>query len=231
MIRKNQRPFNFTDRQIARLQQIYCRLRTVNREANCQLRRIGCEILSDVQYRRAGKDLRALAIRMDSLVGYRQEILAAGRRQQPSLIELVITTSCQKCSENGRVPTYNDDENRERAAREALKQGPECQKQLDDLLALALRIDESQSCKFRCDPPVTFFAALKRLTGAGQRQYRCLQDTVPKSAARIEVLHQFEKCNSCGEVITDDDNQINTDQDLCGNYSNHHSINKGENHE
>ena len=119
MIRKNQRPFNFTAPQIARLQQIYRRLRAVNREAICELRRIGCEILSDNQYRRAGKDLRALAIRMDSLMGDRREILAAGQKQRPQIFNLVLTTSCQKCSENGRVPTHNDDENGERASREA----------------------------------------------------------------------------------------------------------------
>ena len=72
---------------------------------------------------------------------------------------------------------------------------------------------------------MTLFAALKRLTGAGQRQQRHLQDTFPKPAARIEVLQEFEKCNSCGEVIKDDDNHIYTYEDLRSDYSNK---NRGE---
>jgi hypothetical protein len=47
MIRKSERPFNFTDRQIAHLKHIHPRLRTLNRYAICELRRIGWAILTD----------------------------------------------------------------------------------------------------------------------------------------------------------------------------------------
>ena len=92
MIRKSERPFNFSDEQIAHLKHIHPRLRTLNRYAICELRRIGWAILTDAQYRDSGKFLGTLSIRMNTLVRARDGILSAGQNQQPQLIEIVINS-------------------------------------------------------------------------------------------------------------------------------------------
>jgi hypothetical protein len=214
MIRKSERPCNFTDRQIAQLKQIHSRLRTLNRNAICELRRISRTVLNQTQYREAGESFGTLAIRMISLLRVHQEILSAGHKQEPQLIQVLPVTCCNKCSENGAVRTKDEEETGEAASREVLNQDPACQQEIEALLELVFRIDESVSRTYRRAPPRAFFLGLKNLTGGVLRQQRQFRETAITQGPRIEVLEMFDTCDSCGAAIKNDENQINTDKDL-----------------
>jgi hypothetical protein len=214
MIRKSERPFNFTDSQIEQLKRIYRGLRKLYRQATCDLQRISRTVLNQTQYREAGKSLGTLAIRMISLLRVRQEILLAGQKQEPQLIQLVIDASCAECSENDTVRINDDEETGEAASREVLNQDPECQKEIEALLELVFRIDESVSCTSRRAPPRAFFLGLKSLTGGLLRQQKHFRETAITQGPRIKVMEMFDTCNSCGAAIKNDENQINTDKDL-----------------
>ena len=169
MIRKSERPFNFTDRQIAQLKQIHPRLRTLNRNAIGELRRIGWTTSTDGQYRKIGKSLETLSIRIKHFLRARQEILSAGQNQQPQLIEVVVSSFCDQCD---GLRARGSDDNGEAASREALQQDPACHEELEILLDLLLKTDEDVTRRSRRAPPPQFFLGLKSLTQAVQRQQR-----------------------------------------------------------
>lgn len=136
MIRKRERPFNFTDRQIAQLKKIYAGLRTLNRKARFELRRIGWSTLNDAQYRDTGKSLEALSMRINNFLRTLEGILSAGQNQQPQLFEIVIGSRCDRCA---GLRARDGDDNGEAASREALQQDPACQEELEIWLDLLLK--------------------------------------------------------------------------------------------
>jgi hypothetical protein len=220
MIRKSERAFNFTDRQVAHLKQIRRSLRTLNHQATCELRRIRRTVLNHTGYREAGESLGTLAIRMISLLRVRQEVLSAGHKQEPQLNQVVIDTCCNKCSENDAVRTKDEEETGEAASREVLNQDPACQQEIEALLELAFRTDEYVSRTYRRAPPRAFFLGLQSLTGGVLRQQRQFRQTAITQGPRIEVLEMFDTCNTCGAAIKDNENEISTDKDLRGDYFN-----------
>jgi hypothetical protein len=169
MLRKDQRRFSFTDWQILQLKQSIRRLHKLNRDAFGELRRVG----------------RMLATRMISALRLRQEILTAGREQQPVRIEVIVGLACEPCAAD-RQFTEPDDES---VSREALKEDPARQTEIETLLDLAQRTEErlSARCKSRRIPPAAFFRGIGRLTLALLRQQRHLRDTAPRQTTEIKV--------------------------------------------
>jgi hypothetical protein len=218
MIRKSERPFNFTDRQIAQLKQIHPRLRTLNRNAICELRRIGWTTLTDAQYRDIGKSLETLSIRINNFLRARQGILSAGQNQQPQLIEIVIGSICDKCD---GLRARDGDDNGEAASREALQQDPAYQEELEILLDLLLKTDEDVTRRSRRAPPRPFFLGLKSMTEAVQRQQRHFRMTTIAQRPSIKVLEMpNDVCDRCGEPTKDVEWENSPDTDLQSNHPN-----------
>ena len=88
MIHKSERPFNFTDRQIAQLKKIHAGLRTLNRTARFELRRIGCNTSTDGQYRKIGKSLETLSIRIKNFLGTARRSFQPARISNPNSSKL-----------------------------------------------------------------------------------------------------------------------------------------------
>jgi hypothetical protein len=128
MLRKNQRSCLLNEFQLRLFKWTNERLTRLNRAAFCELRRIRSRHLSNRQCSEAGEVFRTIAIQMISTLQLRQEILIAGREQQPQQILLVIGTRCETCAEN-RGPSNADDE--ESASREALEQDSGLQTEID----------------------------------------------------------------------------------------------------
>lgn len=103
VIRKNQRPFNFTEQQRRQLKRTIPSLRKLNRAAHRKLRRIGCTDLTHKQCCEAGDTLGIIAIQMNSVLRVRTGILIAGRRQQATLIVFSFGLQCDRCSKNKDV--------------------------------------------------------------------------------------------------------------------------------
>ncbi len=110
MIRKDQRPFNFTDWHVQQLTRSTRSLRRINRAALCELRRIEGTDLTHTQYREAGESVGIMAIRMTLLLRLRQEILVAGREQQQQLIQLIFSSYCENCTESRSLRKPDCDE-------------------------------------------------------------------------------------------------------------------------
>jgi hypothetical protein len=161
MLRKNQRPFTFTDRQKQQLKGISHDLRKFNRIARGQLRRIGHLNLTPRQYCEAGEFLGIVATRMTSALRFRKAILRAGRQQQPLRIVMHFDTLCDHCSESGQVTGHDDDDE---TTREALKQDPAHLSEVDSLLELTSRIEELVSTRsaLRGPPLGAFFRRVSR---------------------------------------------------------------------
>jgi hypothetical protein len=205
MIRKNQRPFDFTDRQILQLKRSNRSLRKLNRDALGELQRVGGRALTRTQCREAGESLGILAIRMITMVRILQETLVAGRENEVQLIQVIFSLYCENCSKNGPLERPDDDE---AASREALKQDPAWQTEIDSLLNLAQRIEQrvSARCKSRGRSPSTFSRGISRLTSALLRQQRHLRNTTLKHGPEIEVLElDSDTCVDCQTPIKDDD--------------------------
>ena len=102
MIRKDQRPFCFTDWQGQQLKRIDHSLRRLNRDALDELREIGRTTLTHSQYQKEARRIATIAIRMTSALRVHEEILASGREQEPETIEFRLVPNCENCEENGR---------------------------------------------------------------------------------------------------------------------------------
>jgi hypothetical protein len=141
---------------------------------------------------------------MISTLQLRQEILIAGREQQPQQILLVIGTRCETCAEN-RGPSNADDE--ESASREALEQDSGLQTEIDSLLELVCQTEErvSQRQRSRGDPPRRFFEGISRLRSALLKQHRHLRDIAARQTPEIEVQIDFSTCKHCRKPMKNED--------------------------
>jgi hypothetical protein len=204
MIRKNQRPLNFTDSQVQQLGRNKHSLRKLNRVALGALRRIRSTALTNRQYRDAGDSFSRMADQMMSALRVRRELIAAGRERLPDRIELIFGGMCDACWEN-KLRTKRDDH--EPNSREALKQDPAHLAELEFLLELALRVQARVSV--RCEPghapPRAFFSGIRRLILAVLRQQRELRETAPKHEPEIKVLECPSHCINCHQLGTLDE--------------------------
>jgi hypothetical protein len=134
-----------------------------------------------------------VATRMTSALRFRQEILTAGRQQQPLRIVLRFGMQCRNCSEREQLPVHDDDE----TTREALKQDPAHQTEITSLLELTSRIEELVSTRstLRGAPLNAFFRQVSRFRRAVLKQQRDFQATALRQTTEIEIEHQDEDPN------------------------------------
>jgi hypothetical protein len=199
MIRKNQRPFNFTDWQVQQLNRTNYTMRQLNRIARDVLRRIGHLYLTPRQYREAVTSLATVTIRMTSALQFREAILTAARQQQLQLIVLHFGSS-----ESEELTAHDDDE----TACEVLKQHPAHQTEIASLLELTSRIEELVSTRstLRRASLNAFFQRVSRFRLAVLKQQRDLQATSARQTTEIklEYEHEFEDEDPNGFGICDD---------------------------
>jgi hypothetical protein len=143
---------------------------------------------------------------MVSTLQLRQEIVIAGREQQPQQILVVIRWRCATCAERRR-PNNRDDE--QSASREALEVDPEYQTEIDSLLELVCQTEErvSECQRSRGAPPRAFFEGISRLTSALLRQQRHLRDIAARQTPEIEVQHETGGCMHCRKPMKNEDAQ------------------------
>ena len=203
MLRKNQSPLLFTQWQLQQIKNTNRKLRELNRDAFRELQRVGYPGLTTARYRVAGHSLRIVALRMISALGFLQHILTADREQQSIRLRVRFVTPCD-CREGNRQLTRSDDD--EANSREALKQDPELQTEIDYLLRLAHRTEELvlARCKSRGSAlPLAFLVGMSRLKCAVLQQQRQLRAMGLQSAPLIEL--EFDRgpeiCPSCHKVL------------------------------
>ena len=195
MIRKDQRPFCFTDWQGQQLKRTDHSLRKLNRDALDELRHVGRTALTYAQYQARAERVATVAIRMISALRVREEILASGREQEPETILVEFLPNCTNCEENGLLEKPDRDED---ASLQARMQDPTYQKEVEDLVELALRTEERVSARWksRRTPPRALFVAINRLTSAVLRQQQMLRRNALKRAPNVKVIHT-DTCPHC----------------------------------
>jgi len=174
-------------------------LRTLNRSALSQLEHVRDSYLSKKQYRDAADSFETLAIRMNSVLQFRDELTTGGRAQAPEVVYLIIGTICPDCVEPLEEPPNEGSE--------FLKLDRTQLAEIDCLLELAYHTE--QRVLARCTWPGTllkaFITGLSRLTRALLRQRRHLQDTAPDQGTRIEVqVKRGGECGRCGKRLPDE---------------------------
>ncbi len=150
MLRKYQSPLLFTQWQLQQIENTNRKLRALNRDAFRELQRIGYPGVTTARYRVAGHSLRIVALRMISALGFLQHILTADREQQSIRLRVRFVTPCD-CEGNRQLTRSDDDEAN---SREALKQDPELQTEIDNLLGLAHRSSSLHRIHLRRSPPL-----------------------------------------------------------------------------
>lgn len=192
MLRKNQKPFYFTNEQEKQLETNNLGLRKLNRIAREQLRRIGHIGITPTQYREAGVSLGLLATRMSSALRLRQQILSAGQ-QQPSLTVIHFEPFCE-CPESRRLREHRKDQN----VCEALKPDPAHLAEVDVLLALTTRIEDLVSCRstLRGSQLNAFFRQISRFGLAVLKQQKHFQAAVSEQEPQIQFQDE-DICPHC----------------------------------
>src|SRR6266404_5227522 len=140
MLRKNHKPHSFTSWQVQQLKRITHSLRKLNRDARRELRRIRYTGLTRTQYREAGELLGTMATRLISALRFNDEILKAEPEPQTLRLMVRFVTPCVHNvhrSESRQLTGHDDDE----AEREALKQNPAHQAEIESLLELTNSIE------------------------------------------------------------------------------------------
>ena len=184
MLRKNQRPFNFTTGQVHQLKQIDHGFRQFNRIARAHLRRIKHLDLNPRQYYEAGESLEMVTTRMTSSLRFRQEIVRVGQQQQPLLIVMHFCMLCDCCSERRRLTERDEDE----TGREALKPDPAHLAEIDSLLVLTSQIEELVSTRstLRRASLNTFLRQISCFRLAVLKQRRHYQATTLPGTIQVE---------------------------------------------
>jgi hypothetical protein len=229
MLRKNQRPFLFTEVQLQQLKRTEDSLRKLNRDALRALRRIGFTDLTNRKYSEAGQSLRIVATQIISALQFREEILIAGREQQPQTIEVRIGRRCATCFKNRRLREPADEES---DSSKALKQDPGHQTEIDSLLELAYQTEGrvSERCKSGGAIPHAFIGGISRLRSALLRQSRHLRDIAPRQTTEIEVLSlPRDVCMYCHKRTKNDDEHDEANESYTPNASQRRE--NGVNHE
>jgi hypothetical protein len=205
MIRKDQRPFCFTDRQVKLLKQTHHNVRQLNRAARYELRDIGRTTLTHAQYQAWAERVATIAIRMASAIRVRHDILASGREQTPQRILFTFSLYCENCAQNGHLENRDGDEDASHEGRNQDAYEPGYEEEVEDLLELVLRTEErvSARCNSRRAPPRALFLAISRLTSAVLRQQQLLRSTALKRAPKFEII-DTDTCPQCNSRPEDE---------------------------
>jgi hypothetical protein len=201
MIRKDQRPFCFTDWQVKLLKQTHHSVRQLNRAALNELRDVGRTTLTHAQYQAWAERVATIAIRLASAIRVRHDILASGREETPQRILFTFSLYCENCDQNGHLENRDsDDEDASHEGNQDPAYEPGYEKAVEDLLELVLRTEErvSARCNSLRAPPRALFLAISRLTSMVLRQQQLLRSTTLKRAPEFEIIDTdiCPQCNS-----------------------------------
>ena len=198
---QRKRRSSFPDEQLRQLKSANENLRRLNHAALSQLQHIANSYLTTKQYRAASDSFEILALRMNSVVQFRDGIITAARAE-PEVIRVVFGTICDSCDDPLDEP--QDD------VPEVLKLDVGQLAEIDALVELAHRTEErvSARCMSRGTLPKAFFTGLCRLTRALLRQRRHLQDTATEQGVKIEVQRDRSgRCIHCNKPVAVDQQQ------------------------
>src|SRR5207249_6378576 len=148
-------------------------LRTLNRSALSRLKHVRDSYLTTKQYRDAAESFEILAIRINSVLQFREELTTSGRAQKPEVVYLIIGTICPDCVEPLEEPPNEGSE--------FLKLDRTQLAEIDCLLELAYHTEKRVLA--RCTWPGTllkaFITGLSRLTRALLRQRGTCKTPLP----------------------------------------------------
>ncbi len=199
MLRKNQRSSSLSGWQVQQLKRISPGLRKLNRDARRELRRIGYTSLTRKQYRESGDLLGTIATRMIGALRFRDEILKAEPEQRSIRLTVRFVTPCVHHihrSESRQLRGHDDDE----AARQALKQDPAHQEEIEPLLELTNSVEDlvSRRSRSRREPPDEFFRGINRLRLAVLQQQQYLVATAPRRPlVELKIADGPDICADC----------------------------------
>jgi len=195
---QRKRRFSFSDEQQRQLKSTNASLRKLNDSALTQWQHVANSYLTAKQFREDADSFEILAIRMNSVLQFREE-LTGGRAQAPEVAYVILGTICPDCVEPLEEPPNE--------VSEFLKLDMAQLTEIDCLLELAYRTEERvlARCTWRGTLLKAFITGLSRLTRALLRQRRHLQDIAPEQRTRIEVRENWGgECGQCGKTLPDD---------------------------
>ena len=198
---QRKRRSSFSDEQLRQLKSANENLRRLNHAALSQLQHIANSYLTTKQYRAASDSFEILALRMNSVVQFRDGIITAARAE-PEVIRVVFGTICGSCDDPLDEP--QDD------VPEVLKLDVGQLAEIDALVELAQHIEErvSARCMSRDNLLKAFITGLSRLTRALLRQRRHLLDSAPEQNVKIEVQRDRSgRCIHCNKPVAVDQQQ------------------------
>jgi len=196
---QRKRRSSFSDEQLRQLKSANENLRRLNHAALSQLQHIANSYLTTKQYRAASDSFEILALRMNSVVQFRDGIITAARAE-PEVIRVVFGTICGSCDDPLDEP--QDD------VPEVLKLDVAQLAEIDCLVELAQHIEERVSARCMSRDNLLKAFGLSRLTRALLRQRRHLLDSAPEQNVKIEVQRDRSgRCIHCNKPVAVDQQQ------------------------
>jgi hypothetical protein len=183
---------------VQQLKPISHTLRTLNRDALRELRRIKHTGLTRTRYREAGDSFGTTATRMISALRFRDEILKAEQPQEKFCFDVHFVEPCAHLVDRSQSsqPARHDDE----AEREALTLHPAHQAEIASLLELTNSIEERVSRRpmLRAWSLNGFFGGINRLRSAVLQQQHCLLATAPQRMLfELHIADGPDICPDC----------------------------------
>ena len=182
MIRKKKRiPTWFSERQLAQLKDTATRLRMLNRRALALLQHITFWRLTDQQLVETRKSLELTVTLMSSALRRRQQLVAVGREQKPSVIRLIIGDM----GSDEADPLDDEPVNIPEPLR------PD--RAWDDALDSLLEIGHKAEGVIEDNPrrgSAELVAVLARLNNLVLKQQHHLKELVPETIPKIEVIFE-----------------------------------------
>ncbi len=196
---QRKRRSSFSDEQLRQLKSANENLRRLNHAALSQLQHIANSYLTTKQYRAASDSFEILALRMNSVVQFRDGIITAARAE-PEVIRVVFGTICGSCDDPLDEP--QDD------VPEVLKLDVAQLAEIDGLVELAHGTEERVSARCMSRDNLLKAFGLSRLTRALLRQRRHLLDSAPEQNVKIEVQRDRSgRCIHCNKPVAVDQQQ------------------------
>jgi hypothetical protein len=181
-VKKKRIPTWFSERQLAQLRDTSVRLRKLNRNALSLLRHITLWRLSDKQLIDTRESLELTVALMSSALRRRQQLVAIGREQNPSILRVIFHS--MGADEVAPLRTKRDD------TPEPLRPDRAWNDELHSLLEIVHKAEGVIEDNPRRGSAKELIAALARLTNLLLKQQRHLQELEPEEEPQIEVIYK-----------------------------------------
>ena len=172
----------FSERQLAQLRETAIRLRQLNRNALSLLQHITFWRLSDKQLIDTCESLEVTVTLMSSALRRRQQLVATGREQNPSVIQL--TFRSVGADEVAPLTTKRED------TPEPLRPDRAWDNELDSLLEILHKAEGVIEDNLRRGSAKKLVPLLARLTNLVLKQQRHLQELEPEEEPQIKVRYK-----------------------------------------